>query len=138
MARTLTQNAALQLYAERLAEALNGAGYMVRAVMESRLSNAIIEQTMAWEASSNELVQQCAERIAHIVEMHTASADVPWTKDSIRTVILHGFMKKMFDITSTTKLETKQVSELYESINLWTSERFGISIPFPSNEPPMI
>ena len=57
------------------------------------------------------------------------------TKENVKELMLKPVMNALYpDITSTTKLSTAQVSELYETMNAATSERLGVSVTFPSHE----
>ena len=59
--------------------------------------------------------------------------EIPITKE-----FLHEVFKRvqagMFLTDSTTKLETDQVSQVYDAVNMFTSTVFGVSTPFPSEE----
>jgi len=59
--------------------------------------------------------------------------DVPITKEFLK-YIWKLKQKKMFLTDSTTKLETDQVSQVYDAVNMFTSTVFGVSTPFPSEE----
>jgi len=56
---------------------------------------------------------------------------ISWSMILVKQGIWHKIQKAMFDIDSTTKLDRKQVSEVYEHINRFTAEEFGVSVPFP-------
>ena len=64
---------------------------------------------------------------------HLQGWEIPITKE-----FLHQIWKlkqdKMGMGDSTTKLDTDQVSQVYDTINLFTSIEFGVSNPFPSME----
>ena len=57
--------------------------------------------------------------------------DVPWTMDLCKERLWRPVQKTMTKKTSTTKPERKQYSEIYEVLNRYTAERFGISIGWP-------
>ena len=58
---------------------------------------------------------------------------IQWTKENFKENIWKPVQKAMFpDITSTTDLNTVQLSEVYEQINLLIGEKFGVSHQFPS------
>ena len=63
--------------------------------------------------------------------------DVPVTAEFLKQ-IWHIKQDKMFQTESTTKLTTAQVSQVYDAINLFTSQEFGVSEAFPSMEQIMI
>ena len=60
--------------------------------------------------------------------------DIPWTPELIKELIWRGVQEAMFDIKSTTKLDTEQVSKVYETINRHTSSTMGVSVVFPSKD----
>lgn len=58
--------------------------------------------------------------------------EIPWTMDLVKDVIWRQIQQAMVDKESTTRLSPEQVSKIYEVVNRFTAERFGISMPFPS------
>lgn len=58
--------------------------------------------------------------------------DVPWTMILVKELIWKQVQDGAIGIKSTTKLDTAQVSEVYDIINRFTSEKFGVSVEFPS------
>ena len=60
--------------------------------------------------------------------------DVPWSKETIKEVLFKPIMLAMFDKKSTTELTTKEVSEVYETLNRHLASKFGVSVSFPSRE----
>ena len=63
--------------------------------------------------------------------------EIPWTKENVHKIFWKPLQEAMFDINSTTKLETKQVSEVYETMNRITAKK-GVSAKFPSKEIEML
>ena len=99
---TRTQQNALHKGFELLAEALNDAGYEMKAVLAVK------------------------------------EVDVPWTKESVKEVLFRPIMSAMTEKGSTTELGTVEVSEVWDVLNRHLGENFGVTVPFPSDEPPMI
>jgi len=60
--------------------------------------------------------------------------DVPVTAELIKETLWRPIQKAQTDKDSSTKLSTKEVSEIYETVNRYTAEKFGISVPFPTEE----
>lgn len=60
--------------------------------------------------------------------------DLPWSEYLIKELIWHKVQNAVCDVESTTKLDTAQVSEIYEIINRYTAQTFGISVMFPNKE----
>lgn len=103
--RTLQQNKALHKYFELLAETLNFAGFDMRKTLSYR------------------------------------SIDVPWNKDRIKHDLwkdLQMTMTKSDEYPDgkehTSDLDTKEISEIYETLNRWTASKLGISVAFPSQD----
>jgi hypothetical protein len=61
--------------------------------------------------------------------------DTPATKTTIKELMWKPLQLAMLEKESTTKLSKKEEIDLvYDALNKFTSETFGISIPFPSHE----
>ena len=52
-------------------------------------------------------------------------------KDCIFRVIMHAMYP---DYESTTQLSTTEIQNVYETMNAATGERFGVSMPWPSDD----
>ena len=63
--------------------------------------------------------------------MKRMEVDIPATSTRVKEDIWRPIQTSMLEIKSTTKLKTKQVSEVYEVMNRFTSERFGFGVAFP-------
>lgn len=59
--------------------------------------------------------------------------DIPWSKESIKQSLWHPMQQAIIGQESTTKLTTAQVNQVYEILNRWTAQTFGVSVEFPSN-----
>lgn len=58
---------------------------------------------------------------------------ISWTPYSVKEDIWHPIMSKMTGKDSTAKLEKQEVSDIYENVNKFTTERLsGLHVPFPS------
>ena len=98
MKRTEQQNKALHKGCEMLAEALNDAGYEMKAVLAQK------------------------------------DVDVPWTKESIKEVLYRPIMQAMLQKHSTTEMDSAEVSRVWLVLNRHLGEKFGVTVPFPSDE----
>ena len=63
-----------------------------------------------------------------------SAVDRNWTQAGVKDLLFKPIMQAMTGKTSTTKLEPKEVSEIYEVLNRHTSNLFGVGIQFPSHE----
>ena len=61
--------------------------------------------------------------------------DIMWTMELVKTQIIKGLIKQLFNIDSTTKLKRKEFDLLIDTITVIFGEKKGIAIPkFPSRE----
>ena len=60
--------------------------------------------------------------------------EIPWTMESIKNLMFKPIIKAMFDVDSTTDLDTKQISEAYEVLNRHTAQKLGVSVIWPHEE----
>ena len=65
-------------------------------------------------------------------------AEIPWDSELVKKFIWRPVMQAMTGKTSTTKLERKEVSEIYEVVHRHMAQNHSVMVPFPSNEPPML
>lgn len=64
----------------------------------------------------------------------TKQADIPWSETTVKEHLWRPIQKAMYNTESTAKLQTEQVSAVYDTLNRHTGEKLGVSIPFPSYE----
>lgn len=102
--RTKTQNRCIHDYCGMMADALNEAGY---------------------------------DFTSHVRVMKHKGVDVPWDKEKFKTDVWHRVQFAMFPEAvdahgkpSTTALDTKQVSSVYEVVNAKMADH-GVSMPWP-------
>lgn len=56
---------------------------------------------------------------------------IPWSPTAVKERLFRPVMISTYGKESTTQLETKEVSVVYESLNKVTAEQLGVSVPFP-------
>ena len=59
------------------------------------------------------------------------NAKIPWSAYAIKERLWRPVQIDTYGKESTTKLDTGEVSAVYEALNQVTSERLGVSVPFP-------
>lgn len=57
--------------------------------------------------------------------------EIPWSPESTKENLFRPIMRAILGKESTTELETSEVSRVYEVLNRFTADRFGISMNFP-------
>lgn len=58
--------------------------------------------------------------------------EIPWSQESCKESLFKPIMQAVLKKDSTTELDTSEVSRVYDVLNRFTAERFGISVLFPS------
>lgn len=62
------------------------------------------------------------------------SIDIPWTPKTVKEYLWKPIMDFQLRKESTTELTTKDIDEVYDTLNRHLSEKFGITVEFPSEE----
>lgn len=70
--------------------------------------------------------------VVPVVKSMKEGADIPWSSESIKELIWRPIQLAKVGHDKTSKLETKQVADVYDTINAWSSIRHGIAVEFPS------
>lgn len=61
--------------------------------------------------------------------------DIDWNKDTVKELIWRPIQKAITNKESTTELDkVSEITEIYEHINRHFGERFGIHVPFPTDQ----
>ena len=66
------------------------------------------------------------------------SVDIEWNKDSAAKYLWKPVQKAITGKVSTTRLDRKEVGEVYMALSKHIAEKFGLMINWPSNDIPMI
>jgi len=65
---------------------------------------------------------------------HVIKADVPWTAQSVKSILWKSLQKALLGKESTTKLKKDEIDKVYDVMNRVLSERYGIYVPFPNRD----
>jgi hypothetical protein len=60
--------------------------------------------------------------------------DIPWTPYSVKEYLWRPVQKAQLGKKSTTKLTTKEIDQVYDTVNRVIGERTGVHVDFPSIE----
>lgn len=60
--------------------------------------------------------------------------DIPWTPVNVKEFLWRPVQQAQLGKQSTTVLTTKEIDEVFDTINKHLGERLGVHIPFPSIE----
>ncbi len=60
---------------------------------------------------------------------------VAFTQENVKEYMFKKVMVSLFpDYDSTTQLSTIEIQQVYENLNLFTSEKFGVGLTWPTKE----
>jgi len=65
------------------------------------------------------------------------TVDIDWTPEAIKTYLWKPIQDALYQKNSTTELDKKQVSLVFETLNRHLGTKLGVHVPFPTNEPEM-
>lgn len=57
---------------------------------------------------------------------------VSWSQHSVKECLFRPIAHALFGYDSTASLKVEEVTRVYDVLNRWTSERFGVGVPWPS------
>jgi len=60
--------------------------------------------------------------------------DIPWSPESAKEYLWRPVQEAQLNKKSTTELTTKEIDEVFDTINKHLGEKFGVHVPFPSIE----
>ena len=66
-----------------------------------------------------------------VLKVLSANVKIPWSMQAAKERLWAVVQKNTYDTDSTTKLDTDQVSVVYEALNQVTSEKLGVGVQFP-------
>ena len=116
--RTLPQNNAYWLYCDLLAEHLNDSGFTLQACIELGLK----DPSKALKVEAKWTKENIADMLGRIVMLTL------WPNGPNE----NGWKRP--DRPSSKELSTTQISEVYEVMNRATGQKWGVSMPFPSED----
>ena len=64
--------------------------------------------------------------------------EVPWNESLVKELLYRPIMLAMFNKQSTTELDTKEISDVWDVLQRHLGEHFGVNLPFPSDEEQML
>ena len=93
------------------------------------------QQQKAIEVYCRELADQlnaAGFEMKAFFEMTKGKIDIPWSQELVKEAIWKTVMSAMYpDKTSTTQMETDEVSKVFDVINRHVAETTGVSVMFP-------
>lgn len=60
------------------------------------------------------------------------SVDIPWNDKTVKEYLWRPIQQALLSKESTTELTTKEIDEVFDTLNKHLGEKLGIHVPFPS------
>ena len=60
--------------------------------------------------------------------------EIPWQQETVKDTLWRRIQVAILGKESTTKLGSDEVSRVYDVLNRWTGQTFGVSVPFPEKK----
>lgn len=60
--------------------------------------------------------------------------DIPWSGSSVKEFLWRPIQQAQLNKKSTVELTTKEIDQVFDTINKYIGEKHGLHIPFPSIE----
>lgn len=62
------------------------------------------------------------------------NVNIPWNADSVKNQLWRRIQQHQLGKSSTTQLTTKEVDQVFNTLNRWLGESLGVHVPFPRDE----
>jgi len=93
------------------------------------------QRTPKQNNSLHEYFEQLAEELndsgLDMRKVLKEAISIPWNKDTIKEYLWRPVQEAQIGKKSTTKLTTKEVDLIYNTLNRYLGEKFGIIVSFP-------
>lgn len=138
MTETIRINSATSLLkAQRLIADMWEEHKYVEVEIKQKAGQRTGQQRKAIEVYCNELAKALNDAgldQRKVMEHMREGVEIPWQQETCKDVLWREVQKAAIGKVSTTKLSTNEVSKVYEILNRWTAQTFGVSVPFPERE----
>lgn len=71
-----------------------------------------------------------------VFEVFKDSVEIPWTPANVKEHLWRPIQIAQFGKKSTTKLDRKEVSEVYKTLTRFLTQRLSVNVPFPQSRHP--
>jgi len=102
--------------------------------MDKEIKKRTLRQNAALHLYFTKLAKELNDAGLDMKAVLKPEVDIPWSKQSIKEFIWKPIQEVYLGERSTTKLGTKDIDKIYDTITRHLGEKFGISVMFPSLE----
>ena len=102
--------------------------------MEIKEKKRTIQQNKALHLYFEMVAEALNEAGLDMKKVLKPEIDIDWTKSSIKEYLWRPVQELRVGKKSTTQMNTKDIDGIYDVLNRFLSEKFGLHIPFPSIE----
>ena len=96
------------------------------------------QQNRALHVLFNLLAEELNEHGFDMKRTLKPEVDIPWNPVTVKEYLWRPIQQAQLHKTSTKELTTKEIDEVFDTINKHLGERLGIHVPFPSIEELML
>jgi hypothetical protein len=105
---------------------------------QNKKENGVEKRTPKQNNALHKYFELLAEELnnAGLDMRHTLkeSIEIPWTPELVKDYLFKPVMRATLGKESTTELDRKEVSTVYDVLNRYLGQRFGLDIFFPSED----
>lgn len=83
-------------------------------------------------AMTAETLNECDLSLQKVLEH--AKVEINWNQDMVKRVIWSPVQEAITGTARTSKAQTDQYSVVYDHVNRFLSDKFGVSVPWPSEQ----
>lgn len=98
------------------------------------MSERTLQQNKALHKYFDLLAQELNQSGFDMKRTLKEQVDIPWSGATVKEYLWKPIQDAQLMKKSTTELTTKEIDEVYDTLNRYLGEKTGVSIPFPSSE----
>lgn len=102
--------------------------------MEKQYKKRTIPQNKAIHLYCSKLAQALSDAGLDMKKVLKPTVDIPWETRTVKQWLWKPIQEAQLLKKSTTELDTNEVTKVYETLNRFLGEKFGLTVPFPSQE----
>lgn len=102
--------------------------------MENEPKQRTLRQNRALHKMFTQIAEQLNDSGLDMRRTLKEDVDIPWTPETVKEFMWRPVQKAQLGKESTTELTTKDIDDVFETLNRYLGEKHGIVVLFPSVE----